>query len=206
MKIKLTLIIYSVISLLGLLLLLSRENIFVVAALLLSSLLLWYREIWSLIRYRRLPVIDERVRNNLTGAARITGAFFFIASLILILLLRFDVFENVSTSLVVSGLLVTVSLVYPITYLYYDRVLPNLGIRALRWFKIFLLSAGLSLSTIAFSITAHNMVDFLFHIEEAFFFILGLLIAPAVFGLSLLCTFFLYFLGLSKSPGRGELQ
>lgn len=204
MKMKLILIIYSSISLLGLLLLLSRENIIVVAALFLSLLLLWYRELWSLIRYRRLPVIDERVRENLTGAARITGAFFFIASLVIVLLLRFNVFKNISTLVVVSGLLVTVSLVYPIAYLYYDRVLPNLDGRALRWLRIFLFSAGLSLSTIAFCIAAHSLMAFLFHIEEAFFFILGLLVAPAIFVISLLCGIFIYFLGLFWNFGRGE--
>jgi len=206
MKIKLLLIIYSVISLMALLLLLSLENIIVVAALLLSLLLLWYRELWSLVRNRHLPVIDERVRENLTGAARITGAFCFIASVIVILLLRFNVFKNVSTSLVVSGLLVAVSLVYPAAYLYYDRVLPNLGSGSLRWLKIFLLTAGISLSTIAFSIAAHNLVAFLFHLEEPFFFVLGLLIAPAIFVISLMCAIFVYFSGLFRTSRHGEMR
>ncbi len=206
MKMRLFLIIYSIISLLGLLLLLSRENIVVVAALFLSLLLLWYRELWSLIRYHRLPVIDERVRHNLTGAARITGAFFFIASVILISLLRFNIFKNVSTSLVVSGLLVTVSLVYSAAYLYSDRVLPNLGRSSVHWLKIFLITAGLSLSTIAFSITVHNMVAFLFHLEEPFFFILAVLVAPALFIISLLCVICLYFFGLFRTSNHGELR
>ena len=205
MKMKLILVIYTVVSLLGLMLLLSRENIFIVTALFLSLILLWYREIWSLIRYHRLPVIDERVRDNLTGAARITGVFFFVASLIIVLLLRFNFFKNISSSIVVSSFLVTVSLLYPIAYLYYDRVLPNLGRRAFHWLKISLFSAGISLSTIAFSITVHNLVDVFFHIEEGFFFVIGLLVAPALLVLSFLCIVCIYFSGLFNTSGRGEL-
>jgi hypothetical protein len=186
MKTRLILIAYASISLLGLMILLSRENIYVVGALLLGFLLLGHRELWSLARYRRLPVIDERVRSNLTNAIRLTGSFFFIASVVLILLLHFDVFENVPTGLIISGLLVIVGIVYVAGYHYYDRVRPNLGEKALRWLKICMVTAGLSLSTIALAIVLHNMVSVWFNVEDAFFFILGLLVAPAVLVISLL--------------------
>ena len=186
MKTRCILIVYCVISVLGLMLLLARENLYIVIALVLGFLLLGHRELWSLARYRRLPVIDERVRNNLTSAMRLTGVFFFIASIVLILLLRFNVFRDTSTGLIISGQLVIVGIVYLLGYHYYDRVRPNLGERAMHWLKICLITAGLSLSTVALAIVLHNLVSALFGFEDAFFFILGLLVAPAVFASSLL--------------------
>jgi hypothetical protein len=197
--IKWVLVAYAVISVLGLMVMLSRENIYVVIALILGFLLLGHRELWSLVRYRRLPVIDERVRYNLTSAMRLTGIFFFIASIVLVLLLRFNVFRNVSTGLIVSGQLVIVGLVYLIGYHYYDRVRPNLGERALRWLKICLITAGLSLSTIALAIVLHNLISQWFGFEDAFFFILGLLVAPGVLAASLLGSLAVFIRGLWAS-------
>ena len=169
MKTRWILIIYIALSLLGLMVLLSRENVYVVAAIIIGILLLGHREIWSLIRYRMMPVIDERVKENLTGAMRFTGVFFFVASIVLILLLRFNVFKGTSTGLIISGQLVIVGLVYLLSYYYYDRVRPNLGETATRWLKSFLITAILSLSTAALSIVLHNFVSYLLDTEEAFF-------------------------------------
>ena len=94
MKTRIILIVYSVISVLGLMLLLSRENIYIAIALIMGILLLWHRELWSLIRYRRLPVMDERVQYNLARALQVAGVFFFIISIVLILAMRFNVFRN----------------------------------------------------------------------------------------------------------------
>ena len=204
MKIRWILIIYAAISILGIMMLLSRENVYVVLALVLGFLLLGHVELWSVVRYRRLPVIDERVRDNLTSAIRLTGGFFFIASIILILLLRFDVFENTPTGLIISGQLVVVGIVYLVGYHYYDRVLPNLGERATRWLKICLITAGLSLSTIALAIVLHNLVSTWFGFEDAFFFILGLLVAPAVLAASLLGSLIIFIKGLGASFGGVE--
>jgi hypothetical protein len=206
MKFKWLLIVYSVISILLLMLLLSRENIFVVLALILSGLLLGHRELWSLIRHHRLPVIDERVQSNLTNAMRLTGIFFFIASIILILIMRFNVFKNVETSLIISGLLVFVGMVYVTGYHYYDRVRPNLGERAMRWLKICLITAGLSLSTIALAIVLHNLIGYWFDFEEAFFFILAVIVSPAVLVLSLLGSLAIYVRGLVGVSNRGDNQ
>jgi len=195
-KIRWILIFYAAISVLGLMLLLSRENVYVMIALVLSFLLLGHRELWSLVRYRRLPVIDERVRNNLTSAMRLTGVFFFIASIVLILLLRFNVFRDTTTGLIISGQLVIVGIVYVVGYYYYDRVRPNLGERATRWLKICLITAGLSLSTIALAIVLHNLISAWFGFEDAFFFILGLLVAPAVLAVSLLGSLAVFIKGL----------
>jgi len=206
MKTRAFLIAYAIIGLLVLLLLLSRENVYVVIALVLGFLLLGHRELWSLIRYRRLPVIDERVRGNLSSAMRLTGVFFFIVSIVLIMLLRFDVFEGASAGLIVGGQLVLVGIAYLVGYYYYDRVRPNLGERALRWLKICLITAGLSLSTIALSIALHNLVSSWVGFEEAFFFVLGVLVAPAVLAVSLLGSLIIYVTGLFSPVGGGKVR
>ena len=58
---------------------------------------------------------------------RLTGVFFFIASIVLILMMRFNVFKDTPTALIISGQLVLVGIVYVVAYHYYDRVRPNLG-------------------------------------------------------------------------------
>jgi len=198
-KARWILIIYAAVSLLALMLMLSRENLYVVIALVVGILLLGHRELWSLVRHGRMPVIDERVQNNLTGAMRLTGVFFFIASIVLILLLRFNVFKNTPKELIISGQLVIVGFVYVIGYYFYDRVRPYLGERAARWLKICLITAGLCLSTIALAIVLHNLVSAWLGFEDAFFFILGLLVAPAVLALSLLGCLVIYIKGLCTS-------
>ena len=199
MKTRIILIVYSVISVLGLMLLLSRENIYIVIALIMGILLLWHRELWSLIRYRRLPVMDERVQYNLARALQVAGVFFFIISIVLILAMRFNVFRDTAAGLIIGGQLVIVGLVYLIGYHYYDRVRPNLGERAMRWLKICLITAGVSLSTVALAIVLHNMISALFSFEEVFFFIVGLLVAPAVLFVSILGSLVIYIKGLCAS-------
>lgn len=199
MKIRWILIAYATISTLGVLFLLSLENAYLPIAIISGILLLGHREFWSLLRYRRLPVVDERVRNNLTSAMQLTGVFFFIASIVLILLLRFNVFRGTPTGLIISGQLVIVGIVYLVGYNYYDRVRPSLGEQAMHWLKICLITAGLSLSTIALAIVLHNLVSFWFGFEDAFFFILGLLVAPAVFAVSLLGSLTIFIKGLWAS-------
>ncbi len=199
MKARYVLIAYAVISILVLLLLLSRENIYVVGGLVLGAVLLGHREIWSLIRHRRMPVIDERVRDNLTRALRLTGAFFFIGTVVLLLAMRFDVFEDTPAALIISGQLVLVGFVYTIGYHYYDRVRPALGTRAMRWLRICFSTAGVCLGTIALGIVLHNFVSMWLGTEEGVFFILAVIVAPAVLVLSLLAVLVIFLKGLWTS-------
>ena len=70
--------------------------------------------------------------------------------------------------------------------------------------KVFLIAAGLSLSTIAFAIAMHNLVSAWFGFEEAFFFILGLLVAPAVLAAGLVGSLVIFIKGIFGSFNRGE--
>jgi hypothetical protein len=55
------------------------------------------------------------------------------------------------------------------------------------------------LSTIALAISLHNLVSYWFGIEDAFFFILALLVAPAVLAISLLVSLAVFIKGLWAS-------
>jgi hypothetical protein len=204
LKKKVILISYSIICVLILMLMLAKENIFIIAAIALGFVMIGHREIWSLIKYHRMPVIDERVKDNLNGAMRLTGFFFFIASIILILLMRFNVLRDTSKEALISGQLLLVGLVYILSYYYYDRVQPNIGERSMHWVKVCLVTAGVSIGTAAISIVLHNLIGALFDFEEAVFFILGVLVAPGVFVLSILGLVILYVKGLFGSAGHGE--
>ncbi len=205
MKTKGILAVLAIISMLALMVLLSSENLYVALALILGFLLLGHRELWSLIRHRRMPVIDERVQHNLTGAMRFTGVFFFISSAVLILLLHFNVFKETATSLVISGQLILIGIIYVISYHYYDRVQPVLKERSIKTLIFCLMTAGISLGVIALSITLHNMIYVWFNLEEAVFFILGIIVAPAVCTLSLLTSFGIFLTGLLVSfSGAGR--
>jgi uncharacterized membrane-anchored protein len=151
------------------------------------------------MRYGRLPVIDERIRNNLSGAMRLTGIFFFIAIIILILLLRFNVFRDTPTGMIISSQLVVLGIVYLLAYYYYDRVRPNLSERATFWLQVSLITEGLSLCTIAAAIVLHNPVSAILGIEEGVFFILGLMVAPAVLVISLVVSLAINIKGLWAS-------
>jgi hypothetical protein len=205
-KKKVIMISYSIICVLILMLLLARENVFIISAIALGFILLGHREIWSLIRYHRMPVIDERIKNNLSDAMRLTGIFFFVASILLILLMRFNVLHDTSKEILISGQLLLVGLVYVLSYYYYDRVQPNMSESSMRWVKACLIVAGVSIGTAAISIVLHNLIGVVFNFEEAVFFILGVLVAPGVFVLSILGLIGFYIKGLFGHAGQGDPQ
>ena len=60
--------------------LISLENFYVAVALVVGAVILRYREIWSLLRWRRLPPIDERVRENTGKSIRNAFVFFGLAT------------------------------------------------------------------------------------------------------------------------------
>jgi len=58
--------------------LISLKEYYVAIALIVGVLLIGHREVWSLLRKRKLPPIDERVRENIVKAVR-NGFIFLIA-------------------------------------------------------------------------------------------------------------------------------
>ena len=158
MKRKRVFIAISIIALLMTVILISLEAYYVAIALIAGVLILGYRELWSLIRRRKLPPVDERVRENLGKSVR--NGFIFLVAALAFLMLPFSVrlTETPDTVHVLGGLFVSAGIVYLLSYLFYDRVAPRLGERGLRLLKIFLLASGISLAVGIISVVLHNAI------------------------------------------------
>ena len=112
--------------------LISVEAYYVVVAIVVGLLLMGHRELWSLVRRRKMPPIDERVRES-TGKSVRNGFIFFVVA-IAFLMLPFSVrlVEGPDTVQVLGALFIAAGAVYLLSYLYYERVEPRLDNRGLK--------------------------------------------------------------------------
>jgi hypothetical protein len=142
--------------------LISLEAYCVAITLVAGTLIIGHRELWSLIRRRKPPLIDERVRENVSKSVRNGFIFFAVASAFLMLPFSIFLIETPSTVHVLGGLFLSGGTVYLLSYLFYDRVGPRLSERSLRMLKAFLLVAGISLGAFIISVFLHNAIYGLF--------------------------------------------
>ena len=175
MKTKRLLLAVSITALIVTVVLISLEAYYVAIALVVGILLIGYRELWSLIRTKKMPPIDERVRENVSKSVRNGFIFFVLASAFLMLPFTVILTEKPETVHILGGLFLSGGAVYLLSYLFYDRVEPGLSERSLRILKMFLLVAGISLATFVISVFLHNAIGGLFSIEEPVFFFIALL-------------------------------
>ena len=168
--------------------LISLKAYYVAIALVVGTLLIGYRELWSLIRRRKLPPIDERVRENTGKSIRNGFIFFALATAFLMLPFSVRLVEGPDTVHVLGGLFISAGAVYLLSYLFYDRVEPELGERGLKRLKIFLLIAGISLGAFIISVFLHNAIYGLFILwfGEDFWARIGLGDEPVFFFIALL--------------------
>jgi len=162
MKTKKAFLAVSITALIVTIVLISIKAYYVAIALVVGTLLIGHRELWSLLRRRKLPPIDERVRENTSKSIRNGFIFFVIAIAFLMLPFTVRLTETPDTAHVLGGLFVATGAVYLLSYLFYDRVGPNLGGRGLRMLRIFLLVAGISLGAFIISVFLHNAIYGLF--------------------------------------------
>ena len=162
MQIKKALIAVSITTLIVTIILISLRAYYVVIALVVGALLMRHREIWSLIRRRKLPPIDERVRENTSKSIR--NGFIFIVIALVFLMLPFSVrvIETPDTVHILGGLFLSTGAVYLFSYLFYDRVKPKLDEGRLKMLRIFLLVTGISLGVFIISVFLHNAIYGLF--------------------------------------------
>ena len=178
--------------------LIALEAYYVVVAFVVGLLLMGYREIWSLLRRRKMPPIDERVRGN-TGKSVRNGFIFFVVA-IAFLMLPFSVrmVEEPDTVQVLGALFIAAGAVYLFSYLYYDRVEPRLTEKRLKLFKTFMLIAGISLGAAIISIFLHNAIYALImhfwsaDFEEPVFFIIATVVSPLGFAVGIIGSMVIY--------------
>ncbi len=163
---------------------------YVTIALIVGALLLGHREFWSLIRRRKLPPIDERVRENTNKSIR--NGFIFLILALIFLMLPFSVrlTETPNTVHILGGLFLSALAVYLFSYLFYDRVKPKLDEGRLKMLRIFLLVAGISLGVFIISVFLHNAIYGLFihFLGEDFWERTGIGDEPVFFIISLLAV------------------
>ena len=142
--------------------LISIKAYYVAIALVVGTLIIGHRELWSLIRKKKLPVMDERVKENVGKSVR--NGFIFLVMALAFLMLPFSVrlIENPNTVHVLGGLFLSGGAVYLLSYLFYDRAGPRLSERGLKMLKIFLLVTGISLASFIISVFLHNAIYGLF--------------------------------------------
>ncbi|NIX01006.1 MAG: hypothetical protein GWN13_22755, partial [Phycisphaerae bacterium] len=85
MRTRRALLAVSIVALILAITLISLRAYYVAVALLVGTLLISYREIWSLIRRKKLPPIDERVRENTSKSIR-NGFIFLVITLAFLML------------------------------------------------------------------------------------------------------------------------
>ena len=208
MKNKKLIIAIFIAALVVTLLLLARESYYVAAALVAGTILIGHREIWALIRRKKTLPMDERVKDNINRAVRISFIFTVIALALLMLPYTEIITDNFVTGDTLVGLFITVGAVYVIAYLYYEKVQSGLGEKGMKYFRRFLMTSGISLAVAVISVFLHNAIYALFIIcfgddfwertgmtdEPVFFFLT--FIAVGVFVIGIIGSLALYIKGL----------
>ncbi len=175
MRTKRVFLAVSITALVVAILLISLRAYYVAVALIVGASLIGHREFWSLITRRKLPVIDERVRENIGKSVR--NGFIFLVLALAFLMLPFSVRLSTTPETVhlLAALFLSAGVVYLFSYLFYDRVEPKLDGRWSKKLRVFLLVTGISLGAFIISVFLHNAISGLFHIEEPVFFVIALL-------------------------------
>ena len=196
MKAKTVILAVAITTLVVTVILISLQAYYVAIALVVGTLIIGHREVWSLIRRRKLPVIDERVRENISKSVR--NGFIFLAIALAFLMLPFSVLviETPNTVNVLAGLFLSGGAIYLLSYLFYDRIEPKLSERSFKMLKIFLLVAGISLGVFIISVFLHNAISGLFKIEEPVFFAIAVFIAPLGMAVGLVGSLVIFIRGL----------
>jgi hypothetical protein len=136
MKNKKTFWVFSVTALLITIIFIALKFYSIAAVIIIGAIIAGHREIWSLIRYRKMPPHDERVNDNINKSIRNGFLAFIIISLITLLFYVTEEFARIDLEYYLVALILLVELVYVISYLFYDKIEANLGKRDIKALKI----------------------------------------------------------------------
>ena len=162
----------------------SMRSYYVGVAVIAGMILIGYREIWSLITTRKLPPLDERIRENTDKSVR--NGFVFLMLVLGYLMMPFSarLVNESNISIVLGGLLVSGGLVYCLSYIFYDRVEPKFSSRRFKILKGFIFTIAISIALYILGGLFHNVIFAIFDVEEPVFFSIALLgIAGVVVGI-----------------------
>jgi len=106
-------------------LLISMKAYYVVVALVAGTLIIGHREFWSLLRKKKLPPLDERIKDNINKSVRNGFIFFAAASAFLMLPFSTILVKNPDVVHVLGGLLLSGGAVYFLSYLIFSMTGQN---------------------------------------------------------------------------------
>jgi len=121
MKTRRAFLAVSITALVVTILLIWLRAYYVTIALIVGTLLIGHREFWSLVRRKKLPPIDERVRENTSKSIR--NGFISLIIALAFLMLPFSVMltsDSTNTVHLPGGLFLAAGAVYLFSYLFYD--------------------------------------------------------------------------------------
>jgi len=200
MKTKRAFLAVSITALILTILLISMRAYYVVIALIAGVLIIGHRELWSLITTRKLPPVDERVRESSSKAVRNGFVFFAVATVFLMLFFTVNQTANPEIVHVLGGLFLSAGVVYLLSYFFYDRAEPKLDERGLKMLKTFLLVAGISLGAFIISVFLHNVISGLLGVEEPVFFVIAIFITLPALAVGIIGSLVLFIKGLVSRP------
>jgi hypothetical protein len=191
-----------IITLVVTVLLIAVEQYYVAVALFLGIIIMWHREIWSLLTRRQMPPADERVKENTARATR--NGFIYFAAATAFLMMPFGeiVTDRLDTPHVLGALFLSSGLVYMLSYLFYDRAGLEISPGRRKLIKSFLILGVMSLPTFIVGVFMHNALDALFGIEEPVFFVIAVIVAPLLLAAGLLGSLVLLFMGMFGKSTR----
>jgi hypothetical protein len=200
MKTKRAFLAVSITTLILAIILISLKAYYVVIAMIAGVLIIGHRELWFLIRTKKLPPVDERVRESSGKAVRNGFIFFAIATAFLMLFFTVNRTANPEIVHVLGGLFLAAGVVYLLSYFFYDRAEPNLDEMCLKLMKNFLLLVGISLGAFIISVFLHNVISGLLGVEEPVFFIIATIISPLALVVGLVGALVMFVKGLIGKP------
>jgi len=174
----------------------SARAYYVTIAIIAGILIIGHREFWSLVRRRKLPPVDERVKENVGKSIRNGFTFLVMALAFLMLFFSINLTAKPDVVHVLGGLFLSVGMVYLLSYLFYDRAEPGLDERWLKLLRTFLLIAGMSLGTFIISVFLHNALGGLLGVEEPVFFVIAVIVSPLALAVGLIGSLVVFFRGL----------
>ena len=196
MKLKRTLIGITIAALIIIAILISLRAYYVLIAFVAGTLIIGYRELWHIIKFRKLPLFDERFKNNMSRSVR--NGFVFFAVAITFLMVGFTVNQSISIENIhlLGGLLISGGLVYMLSYLFYEHAELKLSERSMKLMRVFLLVPGIALVVFIVSVFLHNTVSALLNVEEPVFFIIAVILSPLAFAAGLIGSLVIFIKGL----------
>jgi hypothetical protein len=156
-------IIFSIIILILAILLALIEVYYIAIALVLVLFGIWHRVIWSLLKSRKFPPVDERVHENINKSLRNSLIFLGMASFLTISFYLTHEYDPVQPDVgyFLGGMLLLMGIVYVLSYIFYDKAEGNLKTGEINKLRVLALITAISVVLLIiniFFVNTYHMV------------------------------------------------